>query len=77
MSLDRCDKSCTLKDLSDRICVPNKAKDVSLKVLIWSQEGINQNISKTFSDCRCKLNGNKMWNKDLIAWSVNVKVKNQ
>ena len=50
ISLDRCDGSCnTVEDLSVRICVHSKIKDVNLKIFN-TIKGINEskNTCKTF-----------------------------
>ena len=70
VNLYRCMGSCnTLNDLSNRICFPNKTKDLNLSVFNMIT-GINE--SKTLTkhvscECNCKndgrkCNSNKKWN---------------
>ena len=62
VKLDRCVGSCnTLNDLSNKVCVPNKTKDLNLSVFNIIT-GINE--SKTFAkhiscECKCIFNGRK------------------
>ena len=52
--LDRCVESCTLNDLSDKLCVPNKIKDLNLNEFNMVT-GINElkTLTKHIS-CECK-----------------------
>ena len=72
VSLDRCDEKCnTLEDKFGRISIPNKIKDVNLKVLDMMK---GKNESKTLikhisCEWRCKFDGRKCnseqkWNID-------------
>ena len=62
VSLDRCDEKCnTLEDKFGRISIPNKIKDVNLKVLDMMK---GKNESKTLikhisCEWRCKFDGRK------------------
>ena len=41
VSVDKCSGSCVLvDDLSTKICIPNKPKDINVKYLQWSQKKI-------------------------------------
>ena len=61
VKLDKCVGSCnTLNDLSNTLCIPNKAKDLNLSVFNMIT-GINE--SKNFTD-RKKCNSNQCWNND-------------
>ena len=72
VELDRCVGSCnTLNDLSNKVCVPNKTEDLSIRVFnIFT--GINEwkTLTKHISCARmCKFNGRKCksdqwWNSD-------------
>ena len=57
INLDRYVESCnTLKDLSNKVCVPNKIEDLNLSIVIMIS-GINE--SKTLTkhmSCECKCN---------------------
>ena len=70
VKLDRCAGSCdTLNDLSDKVCIPNKTKDLNLSVFNMIT-GIN--VSKILTkhvSCECKsrfdgkkCNSNHWWN---------------
>ena len=60
--LNRCTRCCnTLKDLSHRICVPNKTEDLNSRVFNMIT-GINESKTQTkhiSSECRCKFDGSK------------------
>ena len=61
VKLDRCVESCTLNDLSDKLCVPNKTKDLSLSEFNMVA-GINElkTLTKHISrECKCKSDGRK------------------
>ena len=67
---DRSVGSCnTLNDLSNKVCVPNKTKDLNLSVfdmIINDSKALAKHIS---CQCKCKLYGRKFnsdlwWNKD-------------
>ena len=72
VKLDRCVGSCNIiNDLSNKVCVPNKTKDLNLSKFNMITE-INE--SKTLTnhvscECKCKFGGrkcnsNQKWNKD-------------
>ena len=62
VKIDRCVVSCnTLNDLPNKVCVPNKTKDLILTVFNMIT-GINE--SKTLTkhipyECKCKFDGRK------------------
>ena len=62
VNLDRCVESCnTLNDLSNKVCIPNKTKDLNLSVFNMIT-GINQSkiLAKHVScECKCKFDGRK------------------
>ena len=71
-SLDKCSASCnSVDDLSIKICVPSKTKDVTVKVFNiitnWNQAKIL--VKHIPCDCKCKLNSaicnsNLKWNNE-------------
>ena len=70
--LDRCIGSCnTLNDLSNKVCVPNKAEDLNLSMFNMVT-GINESktLTKHIScECKCesdrrKCNSDQWWNND-------------
>ena len=70
VKLDKCVESCnTLNDLSNKVCVPNKAEDLNLSVFNMIT-GINEleTLTKQIScKCKCKFDGrkcnsNQKWN---------------
>ena len=62
LSISRCVGSCnTLNDLSNKVCVPNKTKDLNLSVFSVIT-GINQSkrLTKHVScKCKCRFNRKK------------------
>ena len=62
VNLGRCVGSCnTLNDLSDKVCVPNKTKDLNWSMFNMSTE-INESkkLTKCIScGCTCKFDGKK------------------
>ena len=65
VSLDRCDGNVnTVEDLLDRICVPNKIKDVILKVL---------NMIKKINDLKTLIKHISTQNGIMIGVSMNVR----
>ena len=57
IKLDKCVGSCnTLNDLPNRICVPNKRKDLNIHVLIWLQGKMNQNFWQKIYHARLNVN---------------------
>ena len=80
VKLDECVGSCnTLKDLSNKLCVPYNTEDLNLNVFNMITR---INVSKTLTKhilcvCKCRCDGRKRisdqcWNND----KVNVNVKN-
>ena len=72
VNLDRCVGSCnTLNDLSNRVCVPNRTKDLDISIFNMIT-GINKwkTLTKHIScECKCKFDGkkcnlNEIWNND-------------
>ena len=63
-SLDKCNRSCNvLDDLSTKICVPSKTKDVNVKIFntITRINQVKVLIKHVSWDCTCKFNNTK-WN---------------
>ena len=62
VKLDRCVGSCnTLNNLSNKLCIPNKTKDLNLSMFNIIT-GINESktLTKHIScECKCKLDGTK------------------
>ena len=62
VKLDRCFGSCnTLNDLSNKVCVPNKAEHLNLS-LFNMNTGANESkmLTKDIScECKCRFNGKK------------------
>ena len=72
VKLDRCVGSCnTLNDLSNKVCIPNKAEDLNLSVFnmitgIIESKTLTKHIS---CECKCKVDrtkcgSNQLWNND-------------
>ena len=72
VNLDRCMGGCnTLNNLSNKVCIPNKAEDLKLHVFntitrIFESKTLTKYIS---SECKCnfdssKCNSNQTWNND-------------
>ena len=72
ISLDKCSGSCnSINDLPTKICVPNRAKDINIKVfnIITNKKGAKTLVKHISYDCKCKLNNttcnsNKKWNNE-------------
>ena len=64
VKLDRCVGSCnTLKDFSNKVCVPNKTEDLNLSVFNMIT-GVNESktLTKHIScECKCKFDGRKCY----------------
>ena len=62
VDLDRCVGTCnTLNDLSNKVCVPNKTKDLNLSVFsmitgIKESKTLTKHIS---CECKCKIDSRK------------------
>ena len=72
IKLDRCAGRCnTINDLSNKLCIPNKTRDLNLSVFNMTS-GINQSEklrNHRSWGCKCKFNGtkcksNQWWNND-------------
>ena len=71
VKLDRCIENCnTLNDLSNKVCIPNKAEDLNLSVFNMIT-GINSSKTAKYIswECKCKFDGRKCnsdqwWNND-------------
>ena len=70
VSLDKCSGRCnSADDLSMKICVPSKTKDVNVKVfnMITNRNETKTMLKHISCDCKCKLNSttcnsNQKWN---------------
>ena len=59
ISLDKCNRSCNaINDLSTKICVPSKAKDVNVKVfnMITRRIEAKMLVKRFLCDFKCKFN---------------------
>ena len=79
VKLDRCVGSCnTINDLSNEVCILNKAEDLNLSVFNMVT-GINESetVTKHIScECKCKLDGTKCIQiNDGITINIDVSVK--
>ena len=79
VKLDRCVGSCnTINDLSNKVCILNKAEDLNLSVFNMVT-GINESetVTKHIScECKCKLDGTKCIQiNDGITINIDVSVK--
>ena len=72
VKLDRCVGSCnTLNDLSNKVCVPNKTKDLNLSMFNTITRINESRISTKHLSCECKCrfdgrkcNSDQWWNND-------------
>ena len=72
VKLDKFVGSCnTLNDLSNKVCVPNKTKDLNIHVFnMITRKNESENLAKDISyECKCKFDGrkcisNQKWNKN-------------
>ena len=72
ISLDKCNRSCnSVDDLSAKICVPNKAKSVNVKVFNMATKINETKILTKHISCDCKrkfdsatCNSNQKWNNE-------------
>ena len=79
VKLDRCVGSCnTINDLSNKVCILNKAEDLNLSVFNMVT-GINESETVTkhiLCECKCKLDGTKCIQiNDGITINIDVSVK--
>ena len=72
VKLDRCVGSCnTLNDLSNKVCIPNKTKDLNLSMFnMITRINETKTLTKHIScECKCKFderkcNSDQWWNND-------------
>ena len=72
VKIDKCDESCnTLNDLSNKVCVPNKAEDLNLNMFnTITRINESKTLAKHISyECKCKFDGkscnsDQWWNND-------------
>ena len=80
VKLDRCVESCnTLNDLSNKVCVPNKAEDLNLSVFnMVTRINGSKTLTKHIScECQCTFDGkNIIQINGGITINVDVSVKN-
>ena len=81
VNLDRCVGSCnTLNDLSNKLCVPNKREDLSLRMVDIITEINESKTTKKHISCKCKwkFDGRKCnSNQSRITINVDATVKIQ
>ena len=83
ISLDKCSGSCnSVDDLSRRMCVSSKTKNVSVKVLnmIKNKTEAKTLVQHTSCDCKCKFNStacnsNQKWNNEKCQCECKKKIK--
>ena len=75
ISLDKYNKRCNVDELSKKICVPIKTKDVKIFTMITMITEVKAPVKHTSCDCKCKFNStacnsNQKWNNDNANASV-------
>ena len=78
--LDRCVGSCnTLKDLSNKVCIPNKTEDLNLSVFnmtagIFESKTLTKHLSY---ECKCRFDGKNVTEINVgITINANMGIKN-
>ena len=77
MSLDKCSESCNFADdLSTKICIPSKTKDVNVKVfnMITNRNEAKTMVKHISCDCKCNFN-NTTCNSNQKWKHANVSIK--
>ena len=80
VKLDRCVGSCnTLKDLSNKVCIPNKTEDLNLSVFnmtagIFESKTLTKHLSY---ECKCRFDGKNVTEINVgITINANMGIKN-